>query len=250
MARDKYTIASLDSGLQVLLMFLEHDTISVTDAAQELGMARSTAHRVLTTLQQRGLVNLSRSGRGYAPGPALVEIARPRVLDPETRRAMRPILDDAVARCNESVHTTALLGSQIILIDGREADQPIRVGLRAGMIRPAYVTSAGKLLLSRLTQDQVAALYPRENLLKTTSRSISTRTALFEELRKISKQDHAFTRQESEDRVHGVSVLLAGDTWRDRVALMASVPEERASDAELKAVVAALRESAKLLVAR
>lgn len=242
-----YRIGSLDTGLGILLMFMERESISITEAAEKLGVSRSTAHRALSTLQQRGLVSLPPSGRGYVAGPALVEMARPRSLDPEIRLWVRPILDDAVRRVEETVHTTVLLGSQMLLVDGRESEKPVRVALRSGLIRPAYATSAGKLLLSRLNADQLHALYPREQLLRTTANTIATRTQLIEELKRISMQDFAFSRSESEQGIHGVAVLLAGSSWRDRIGLMASVPAERGGEEALTRIADQLRESAALL---
>ncbi len=247
MSSPGYTIESLDTGLRLLLLFLEQDSISVSQAAKELNVARSTAHRVLSTLQDRGMVSLPASGRRYVAGPALVEIARPRLVDPEARRWVRPVLEDAVTRTGETVHSVVLLGSQILVLDGRESDQSIRVGLRAGMVRPAYATSAGKLLLSRFDPDVIMALYPREDLLRLTPGTVQSRTALMQQLAEISTFDYALSHEESERGINAVAVLLAGTSWRDRIAIMASVPAERGSDAELRDIAEKLKQSATLL---
>jgi len=247
MAAGGYTIESLDTGLRLLLLFLERDSISVSQAAQELHVARSTAHRVLSTLQERGMVSLPATGRRYVAGPSLVEIARPRLVDPEARRWVRPVIEDAVRRTGETVHSVVLLGSQILVLDGRESEQAVRVGMRAGLVRPAYATSAGKLLLSSFDADMITSLYPHEDLLRATPFTIATRTRLIWELAKISQQDYAITHQESEVGINAVAVLLAGTSWRDRIAIMASVPVERGSDEQLADVARQLKESAALL---
>jgi DNA-binding IclR family transcriptional regulator len=247
MAKDGYTIESLDTGLRLLLMFLERDSVTVSQAAKELQVARSTAHRVLSTLQERGMVSLPASGRRYVAGPALVEMARPRLVDPESRRWVRHVLDDALERTNETVHSTVLLGSQILVLDGRESDQPIRVGMRAGLVKPAYATSAGKLLLSRMDLDLVKTLYPHEELLRFTPWTITTRTELLTTLTDIGTRDFATSNQESESGINAVAVLLAGTSWRDRIAIMASVPAERGSEAELQHLADELKVSAGLL---
>ena len=145
------------------------------------------------------------------------------------------------------MHSVVLLGSQILVLDGRESDQSIRVGLRAGMVRPAYATSAGKLLLSRFDPDLIMALYPREELLRLTPGTVQTRTALMQQLAEISTFDYALSHEESERGINAVAVLLAGTSWRDRIAIMASVPAERGSDAELRDIAEKLKQSAALL---
>ncbi|MCD9902409.1 helix-turn-helix domain-containing protein [Streptomyces sp. MT29] len=76
-ATGDYTIASLDTGLRAMRLFLTHDTLTVTEAAGYLRVGRSTAHRVLSTLESRGFAIRDTSGRGYAAGPELVRLGRP-----------------------------------------------------------------------------------------------------------------------------------------------------------------------------
>ncbi|MEK8145757.1 helix-turn-helix domain-containing protein [Streptomyces sp. M10(2022)] len=65
-----YTIESLDTGLRLLRLFLAHDTLTVSEAAERLDIGRSTAHRVLSTLAGRGFAVRESSGRGYTAGPS------------------------------------------------------------------------------------------------------------------------------------------------------------------------------------
>jgi len=139
------------------------------------------------------------------------------------------------------------LGSQILVLDGRESDEALRVGLRAGLVRPAYATSAGKLLLSRFTPDLILALFPREELIRVTPETIANRSALMTELKEIADCDYAVSRHESELGISAVAVLLAGASWRDRIAIMASIPSERATDEHLADVADKLKRSAALL---
>lgn len=70
-----YTIESLDTGLRLMRLFLTHDTLTVSEAAGLLSVGRSTAHRVLSTLEGRGFAIRDFSGRGYSAGPELVRLA-------------------------------------------------------------------------------------------------------------------------------------------------------------------------------
>lgn len=248
LASETYRLDTLDAGLQALLMFLDRDSVTVTSVSESLGMARSQAHRILSTLKGRGLVTSGPAGRGYYPGPLLVDIARPLVLDLEFRRRIRPVLEDAAKRTGETVHVAVLLGSQALIFDGQESDQSVRVSSRVGLLRPAHATSAGKLLLSRLVPDQILALFPHEQLPRFTPRTVATRTELLAELERLREQDYALNRQEIERGVNGAAVVLAGTNWRNRVSLLASVPADRGDDEALKNIAQQLQESANLLV--
>jgi IclR helix-turn-helix domain len=74
--RPRYPLASVDNALRLLLCLSRGKAIRVTDAASELKVARSTAHRLLAMFEFRGLVRQDPSSRTYVPGQALVEAAR------------------------------------------------------------------------------------------------------------------------------------------------------------------------------
>ena len=237
-----YTIDSLDMGLKVMLMFLdEPDALTVTQVALKLGASRSTAHRILSTLQARGLVALSSSGRGYYAGPVFVEIARPYGPGVETRRWVRSILQRAVHQTGETVHAAVLLGSQILMFDGLASDrESVGATMRVGRLCPAYATSGGKLLLSRLNVEQVKALYPQEELPQMTPWTIKSRSRLLDQLQALSMSDFAINKQETEVGVTGAAVILGGRSWRDRIALLASVPTTRGDEQWLSTVATRL----------
>ncbi|WP_031085394.1 IclR family transcriptional regulator, partial [Streptomyces sp. NRRL WC-3549] len=205
-----YTIESLDTGLRLMQLFLVQDTVTVSGAAGRLGVGRSTAHRVLSTLEGRGFAVRDPSGRGYEAGPGLLRLGRPAGLDPAVRVRVGAVLDDAARRTGETVESAALIEDRVLVTDGRASTQPVRVALGADRVRPAHATAAGKVLLSRLTADQVCALYPAERLPAVTSRTVVSRAALLAELAEVRELGRAFSRGESVAGLYAVAVPLAG----------------------------------------
>lgn len=136
-------LSSLDSGLRVMMMFASSDSINVTSVARELACSRSSAYRILNTLRNRGIVILGPTGRGYFPGPVLLDLARPRGLDLEDRARLLPVLRRAVDLTGETVHVATLVGTQVLFFDGIEPDRPVRATLQQGYLRPAHAISAG-----------------------------------------------------------------------------------------------------------
>lgn len=157
-------IESLDTGLRLMGLFLTHDTLTVSGAAELLGVGRSTAHRVLFTLEGRGFATRDPSGRGYAAGPELMRLGRPAGFGTALRARLGDVLEEAARRTGETVQSAVLIGDRVLVTDGRESSRPVRVVLEMSRTHPAHATSGGKLLLSRMTTDQVCALYPQERL--------------------------------------------------------------------------------------
>jgi IclR family transcriptional regulator, acetate operon repressor len=242
-----YIIESLDTGLRLMRLFLTHDTLSVTDAARELEVARSTAHRVLSTLESRGFATRDTSGRGYSAGPELVALGRPAGYGPEIRARLQVVLDAAAAATGETIGVAALIGDQVITTDGRESPHSVRAVLDTGRAHPAHATAAGKVLLAQLTTEQVRALYPEDRLPGVTSRTLTSRTALLSELAGIRALGRADSVGESARGLTTVAVPLVGSSWRDRLALTASMPTDRGGEPELVRHAVALRRAAGLL---
>ncbi|MFE3514108.1 IclR family transcriptional regulator [Streptomyces sp. NPDC059166] len=239
-----YVIESLDTGLRLMRLFLTHDTLSVTDAARELDVARSTAHRVLSTLEARGFASRDTSGRGYCAGPELVTLGRPAGYDPATAARLQPVLAAAAEATGETVSTAALIGDRVIVTDGRESPHPVRVALDVGRAHPAHSTAAGKVLLAQLPTEQVCALYPQEELRGVTEHTLRTRTELLAELVRVRSRGHARSAGESAAGLNAVAVPLTGSSWRDRLALMASMPADRGAAPDLELHAAALGKAA------
>lgn len=241
------TIESLDTGLRLMRLFLTHDTLTVSAAAELLSVGRSTAHRVLFTLEARGFASRDPSGSGYSAGSELIRFGRPAELGTALRERLADVLEDAARRTGETVQSAALFGDRVIVTDGRESSRPVRVVLETWRTHPAHATAGGKLLLSRMTADQVCALFPRETLPAATPRTLTSRAALLDELAEVRELGHAVSRGESVQGLNAVAVPLGGAGPRDRLALTASAPADRGDDAALVEYARRLRRAASLL---
>lgn len=242
-------LGSLDAGLQVMTLFATRDSISTTTVTEFLQCSRSKAYRILNTLRNRGIIILGPTGRGYFPGPVLLDLARPRGIDMGDRARLRPVIRAAVSLSEETVHVATLVGTQVLFFDGGEPDRLIRSALRPGYLRPAHAISAGKLLLSQLTDDQILSLYPDSSLPKLTPWTTDNVADLLEDLREVRRSGEAYTHRGVEAESCGTSVLLPGRSWRERLALCATVPLDRGDETNLRRVNSCLRQAAKTLEA-
>ncbi len=92
-AEPTYPIASVGNALRLLLLFRERKAIRLSDASDYLGVANSTAHRLLAMLVHREFVEQEPGQRTYIAGPALVEIGLAAVRGMDLRTSARPVLE-------------------------------------------------------------------------------------------------------------------------------------------------------------
>lgn len=154
-----YAIASVDNALRVLLLLQQAEPLRVSQVAEELGVARSTAHRILSMLCYRGFA-IQTEGRVYRAGPALYRFRPAGASRRDLTQAARPHLERLNLELDETVHLMVLRGSTVSFVDSIEARQALRVGSRAGATMPAHLTSGGKALLAELSTEELELLYP------------------------------------------------------------------------------------------
>lgn len=220
--------------LRIIALASSRERIGIGDIVRELGASRSAAYRALRTLEQTGYLMLAQSGRGYGPGPALVHLAEVGAIDVAAKRRWASVLDGIRDATGETVHAAVLIGSQVLVVDGRRSVNENDMGSRIGMTAPANSMAAGKLLLAALDDRLIRSMIPGSDLPQRTSRTIASADALAAELDHIRHDGFAFAVQESETGVDSIAVPLDGSTYRDRVAAVVSLQSERGGLRQLR----------------
>ena len=101
-----YPIASVDNALRLLLLFRSQPRVRLTEASEHLGVAHSTAHRLMAMLAYHGFVRQERDSRTYVAGPALVETGLAAVHQLDIRRHARPALERLAHSLGETARWT------------------------------------------------------------------------------------------------------------------------------------------------
>ncbi len=223
-----YPIASVNNALLLLLLFREQPRVRLTDACKYLGVAHSTAHRLLAMLAHHGFVQQEPVTRAYIAGPALVEVGLAVVGSLNVREQARPMMEELAAETGETVHLGVLEGDQVRYVDAVESERALRVVARTGTLVPAHCTSLGKALLAQLTDQQVAALYPTsaEPFAAQTERSITTQAKLMKEVSRTRARGYAVNTGETEDDVGSVAVAFRDFAGRP-AAIAVAAPTSR-----------------------
>lgn len=247
----QYPIESVDNALRVLLLLGERSELRLTDVAEYLRVASSTAHRLLAMLQYRGFVRQDARSKTYRPGTSLTGVAFAVLQRFDVREALRPFLEDLNRSLAETVHIGILDGTVVRFIDALESPRAVRVASRLGQSMPANCTSTGKAMLAELSTDDLRRLYPNEDLEALTGNSIRSRTDLELEIEVIRRKGYATSSEESEEGVSSVAVAFPRGTSPIQLAVNVAVPVTRMSHNDVRRIGEHLRntvaEATKLL---
>lgn len=232
--RPTYAIDSVDSALRLLQILHRDGELRVTSAARELGVAPSTAHRLLAMLVYRGFA-VQQPDRSYRLGPPvgldsgeqewkrLVEVCRPHMVR-------------LCAATQESVNLMRRDGPNVLFLESVESSQVLRVGSRTGTLMPARVTSGGLALLSRLDRDEIASLYPE------LTNDADGLSSLLSQLSTTRRLGYGLNHQASEVGVTAIGAAVLDAYGVPVCAVTIAAPVARYRKAQVTRLFPALRE--------
>lgn len=237
-----YPIASVDHALRAATMLQMEGGATVAQLAERLGVARSTAHRILAMLVYRDFA-VRGEDRVYRAGPVLELAAHSQSLVSRLRTVALPHLHRVVDLLDETTNLIVRTGETVRFIASVECRQALRVGSREGMVFPAHRTTAGLLLLADLADEELEKVYAPERY----GDSPADRPDLARlrtELRRLRRSGFAVNRERSERGLVAVGVLVRGRDGTALSGLSVSMPSMRYDPQRLRSLVATLEAAA------
>ncbi|MCC6222864.1 MAG: IclR family transcriptional regulator [Thermoleophilia bacterium] len=248
--RPAYPIESVDNALKLLGMFRRRQLVRVSEAGDALGIARSTAHRLLAMLQYHGFVRQDPLSKAYVAGQALLDLGLAAVQGLDIRTLARPELERLSRELEETAHLVVLEGRAALTIDSVESTRALRVGARTGVADPCHCTAPGKALLAEFAGHELRSLLGDGPLETPTPRAIARLDELERELEQIRELGFAASFEECEPGVSAIAAAIPEPALLPRAAIGISAPSFRLTSKETARVAAAVVEAAHAVVAR
>lgn len=239
----KYPLSSVDNALAVLKSLQRTPSVRVFDIARELGVANSTAHRLLASLVAHRFVRRDPVTHRYTAGDALLEIGRTVVFHNDLKRRARPTLQRISSLTGETAHLGIREGTVVRYLDAVESPRAVRVAARTGCALEAHWTSTGKILLATLDDDVLRRLYTTMRLPTVTSASISNFDALLKDLHHCRVSGYAVNSGESEDDVVSVAVAVQDGHGVTVAAISCAGPKHRFPIERAASIAASVRDT-------
>jgi IclR family acetate operon transcriptional repressor len=227
--RPVYAIASVDHALHLAQLLQQEGSLSVSEAAELVGVARSTAHRLLAMLVYRDLAAQGEDRR-YLPGPVLGPASAAPSM--RLRKAALPHMQALVELVNETVSLQVRVGADVRFLESVECDRVLRVGDRSGKVLPARHVAGGKVLLAHVPKEELAELYSDGDL---------DLGRLRKQLALVRNRGFAVNDQETEAGVTAVGAAILGQDAAPLGALSLALPSARFDRSDLPSYAERLR---------
>jgi DNA-binding IclR family transcriptional regulator len=192
-ATERYIVPGLKRGLAILQLFDKtHTVLGLSEVAQRIGVPRSSAFRLVYTLESLGFVERSADGKGLRLGSRVLSLGYAYLSSMGIAEAAREPMEELRSRTGLSAHLAIREGREIVHLLRLPSLHTFISNVQVGERRPAHATPMGRVLLSELPDKVLAGLYPDKKLVRITAQTPATLPEL--------------KRQLAEDRARGYVV--------------------------------------------
>lgn len=209
-----------------LLRALAVGSAGVTDLAERVDLPKSTVSRLLSALEEEGVVEQVESGGEYRMGQALVDLAGARAPGGNLVAAARPFLIDLTDLTNETSGVSVLDGQRVYYLDHIETDDQVQVRNWNGESLPLHVVASGLVLLAN-SDDAFVDEYLSGELESFTENTVTDPVALRDRLERIRDTGYEWVREELSDDLCGVAAVVKDDEGAPAAALHVHGPSYR-----------------------
>lgn len=221
-------LSSVRNAARLLCSFTAADRdLGVSELAGRLGLAKSTIHRLLSTLMLEGLIDKDAATGRYRLGLRIHELGSIAADHLDLHEVVAGPIDDLRNRTGETVHVAILDGPEVVYIGRRESPHTLRLFSRVGHRNHAHSTSTGKVLLAFLPTNERAAILDGRELPALTRYTITDRAQLETELEAVRQRGWADNISESEVGVHSMAAPIRDATGRVVAAISVAGPSPR-----------------------
>ncbi|MFC7495645.1 MULTISPECIES: IclR family transcriptional regulator [unclassified Nocardioides] len=190
-------VQSVDRALTILEVLARVGEAGVTEVAVELGVHKSTAFRLVTTLESHRLVEQTSDRGRYRLGVGVLRLAGATTARLDLVQEARPVCRQLAADTGETVNIAVLSDRSALYLDQVAGSSALQPHNWVGQHIPLHATSNGKVLLSGLADDRLTEVLG--SLSRYTPLTITTKAKLREELGRVREQGYAVAVDELEE---------------------------------------------------
>ncbi len=230
-------LSSVANAIRLTKAFSEHEhEMGISSLAARLGLAKSTVHRLATTLVEYDILEQNRETGKYRLGLALFELGAlvRRKMDAvsESRQQMSALLETT----GETVQLAVLDHLSVLYIRILESRQAVRMSSTPGSRAPAHCTSVGKALLAYQPPEAVKQVVD-SGLKRYTANTIVEPDTLLQELALVRSRGYAIDDEESEMGLRCVAAPIRNHAGQVAAAICVSAPVQRMTKKNLQTTV-------------
>lgn len=236
-----YRVQVIDRIFQILdLLALAKGELGSTDLARQLGLHKSTVHRLMAALERHRFVEKNRETAKYKLGWRLFELGTAAASRLGLHGLARPFLAALVKKTCETAHLGIMSHGEVISIVSVEADRSLRLPATVGRRSPLYCTSQGKAILAFSDPAAADEIIRTLDLKAFTRYTITKAARLQDELVRIRKAGYAVDNEELEEGLRCIGAPVFDHAGEVVAAVSIAGPAYRVGGGQLPRLIEAV----------
>ncbi|MQA02015.1 MAG: helix-turn-helix domain-containing protein [Streptosporangiales bacterium] len=216
-------VQSVDRAVTIMEIMAREGDVGVTEIAAELGVHKSTAFRLVATLERRGLVEQDSDRGKYRLGVGLLRLAGATKKQLDLVQESRTVIEELAGVVGETVNITVLSEGAALYIDQVAGPSALQIHNWVGRRIPLHATSNGKALLAFHAYRRLSDLV-RTPLDRFTEYTITSLRELEAALGEVRERGYAVAVNELELGLTAVAAPVYDSQGRVTASVSASGP--------------------------
>lgn len=237
------TVQSVDRAVSILEMLAHDGESGVTKIAERLGVHKSTAFRLIASLERRGLVEQNLDRGKYRLGVGILRLAGATTARLDVVQEARPLARALAAETGETVNIAVLSEGAALYLDQIAGSSALQSHNWVGQRIPLHATANGRILLSGLNEQQIASEVGQKFRAYTPT-TITSLKKLLVDINSVREQGYAVVADELELGLTAIAAPLHNAHGDVIASLSVSGPTFRFDEAQLKQVLHQVTETA------
>jgi IclR family KDG regulon transcriptional repressor len=202
------TIRAVERALDVLLCFTRQTPgLTMTQIAEQVGIHKSTVHRLLATLEEKHFLERDTSTGVYRLGISMIQLAYLSLERNDLRHIVARYLRQMSDQFRETTNLSILDGPDVIYLDVVESPERVKLAAATGQRLPAFCTASGKAILA-FSPIEVVQQVLEHGMPRYTKSTIVSDESVMENLRQTRERGFALSLQEFEEGINAIAVPI------------------------------------------
>jgi IclR family acetate operon transcriptional repressor len=212
------------------------DGMLLTDVAQQVGLAVSTAHRLLGTLEKQGFIYQDAERARWYVGVKAFAIGNAFLTGRNVVVQARPFLRRLMEQAGETTNLAVLSDGEAVILAQEECREMMRMLVPLGSRAPIHASGVGKALLAALPDVEVAEILHRHGLPQLTANTIDTPDNLRAAIGEVRTQGYAYDNEEHTIGMRCVAATIYDEYTQPLAAISVSGPRSRMPNERIPAL--------------
>ncbi|MCA0013582.1 IclR family transcriptional regulator [Mesorhizobium sp. B292B1B] len=238
------SVQSLDRALRILAIVAEGSGLSLSEISARSGLAASTAYRMLTTLENHGMVEFDSSDQLWSIGVETYRMGAAFLRRRKLVDRARIVMQELMEKTGETANLGVAEDDCVVFVSQVETHQAIRAFFRPGTRSPFHASGIGKAVLAHLEPERVGTILRKAGLQRFTDRTLSDIPALARDLATIKLRGWSVDDEERHPGMRCVASAIFNEFGEPIGGVSVSGPTVRVTSERLAEIGPMVRNAA------